>query len=184
MQAPRVGLTPRRRVGYVIIILVSVTLIYFLVARGMRFFVVPSDSMNPTIVPPEYLLTLSQETYRRGDVVVLKDPEEAGAYIVKRIVGLSGDILQIRGGALFLNEEYASEPYLAEPMDYEMTHRYEVSEGEAFVLGDNRNWSIDSHSWNSGVPVDDIVGKVRFVYLPFSRMRKILSYPLTNVQGT
>lgn len=149
----------------------------------MRFFLVPSHSMDPTIIPPEYLLTLSEDTYSRGDIVVLKDPEEQGAYLVKRLIALPGDTVDIRGGALFINGHYASEPYLPEPIDYELERRYTVSPSEAFVLGDNRNWSIDSHTWQRGVPIEDIIGKVRFVYLPLKRMRKIHSYPLTNLQG-
>lgn len=183
----------RRNVAYIVIILLSIPLIYLFGFAGMRFFLVPSSSMEPALVPPEYVLTLKQETYDRGDIVVVRDPIEPGGYLVKRIVGLPGDRLSVRGGGLFLNGSYASEPYLAENMEYEFDE-YAVREEEIFVLGDNRNESTDSHNWLAngeikqealvkGVAITSIVGRVRCVYLPLSRIRPVRPYPLKNTQG-
>lgn len=146
--------------------------------------------MVPTLVPPEYFVTLHQNSYSRGDVVVLKDPLEKGGYLVKRLVGLGGDVLSISGGALYINGGYASEPYINETIQYRMSP-YTVAENEIFVLGDNRNESVDSHNWNGskggtnlesvpqGLPANTIVGKVYYVYLPAERMRAVPSFPLT-----
>lgn len=186
-------LSRRRSVAYIIIILLSVPLIYFFGFAGMRFFLVPSRSMEPALNPPEYLLTLKQDAYTRGEIIVLRDPIEDGGYLVKRIVGTPGDRVMVSGGGLFLNGSYASEPYLRENMDYEMDE-YSVAEGEVFVLGDNRNESTDSHNWlaNSnieqepsvkGVPIASIVGRVRCVYLPLKRMRRVHAYPLKNTRS-
>lgn len=181
--------TTRRNISYIAIIIVSATLIYLLVIEEMRFFLVPSDSMAPTLVPQEYLLTLKADTYVRGDIVVLEDPDEEGGYLVKRIVATENDAVSIQGGGLFLNNSYASEPYCKEAIDYEMSS-YTVQAGEVFVLGDNRNWSVDSHNWNHGVysspdvrgvPSDSIVGRVQLVYLPLSHMRRIRPYPLAPI---
>jgi hypothetical protein len=69
-------------------------------------------------------------------------------------------------------------------IDYSLDQPYTVRENEVFVLGDNRNFSEDSHEWEyKGISVDSIVGRVRYVYLPFSRMREVRSYPLTNLDG-
>ena len=182
----------RRNIAYIVIIFVSGALIYFLAVREMRFFMVPSNSMAPTLVPPEYLMTLKSDEYKRGDIVVLTDPSDITGYLVKRIVGLPGDRIEIRGGAAFLNSHYLSEPYCDEPIDYEMPP-FTVRPNEYFILGDNRNWSVDSHDWNhgsenepraAGVPVDSVVGKVRYVYLPLRQMRAISSYPLAEVAGS
>lgn len=179
-------LSRARTIAYCAILAVSVVLLYFLYAREMRFFVVPSRSMEPTIVPPEYVLTLNERQYARGDIVVIEDPESQDGYLVKRIVGLPGDVIEVRGFALFINGSYASEPYLAEEMEY-VLEPYTVGPDEVFVLGDNRNWSVDSHRWSDGrprgVPMNTIIGKVRYVYLPISKARKVESYPLTNVEG-
>lgn len=164
-------------------------LIYNFAIREMRFFLVPSSSMEPTLVPPEYFMTLNQKEYRRGDIVVVDDPLEGGAYLVKRLVGIGGDRISVRDGDLYINGGYVSEPYRVVSMEYGI-QEYSVGAEEIFLLGDNRNKSVDSHNWNEdpggrtmieGVPLDSIVGKVRFVYLPFSRMRRVLSYPLMSL---
>lgn len=194
-------MTASHKVAYGVLLALSLVLMFMLGVKGMRFFLVPSGSMEPTLVPPEYLITFEQETYARGDIVVLRDPKLAGSFLVKRIVGVEGEVLSARGGALFINGEYASEPYTAEPIEYIM-EEFTVESGQVFVLGDNRNASVDSHNWRvpgdppeledprdrfrakpEGVPVDSIVGRVRFVYLPIRRARIVKSYPLTNLHG-
>ncbi len=156
----------------------------------MRFFVVPTRSMEPTLVPPEYLVTLQGEPYRRGDIVVIDDPVFPGEYLVKRLIALGGDEVSVRGGALFLNGSFASEPYLREEIDYAL-EPYRVAEDEIFVLGDNRNESVDSHNWAveesspprvAGVPKASIIGRVYGVYLPFDRIRKVSGFPLATVR--
>ncbi|MCH7959110.1 MAG: signal peptidase I [Candidatus Hydrogenedentes bacterium] len=198
---PDSALSRPQRLAYSSILAACLILIYLLAFKGMRFFLVPSSSMEPTLVPPEYLITFEQEDYQRGDIVVLADPKMPEAYLVKRIVGVAGDTLSSRGGALFINGLYASEPYRAEPIDYIMDG-YLIEEGEIFVLGDNRNESVDSHNWEADMPVaneaelralliarpesvprDSVVGKVRYVYLPFNRIRAVRSYSLTNLAG-
>ena len=187
-RSPKLSRT--RIAAYVLIVALSSVLIYYLTIREMRFFLVPTKSMLPTIAPHEYLLALSQSKYHRGDVIVLDDPEVPGEYLVKRIVATAGDIVDIRGGALFIDDTYVSEPYLAEPIDYALRTTYTVKENEIFVLGDNRNWSIDSHNWNddpdgaprtSGVPLDSVIGRIHYVYLPLRKMRPIPPYPIARV---
>lgn len=180
----------RRQIGYAVILVVSLILLYFLVVREMRFFRVPSSSMEPTLLPGDFILTLSESAYHRGDIVVLDDPEIASGYLVKRIAGVAGDRVRLEYGALLINGEYASEPYLPEPVNYTMAEEVLVPEGGVFVLGDNRNHSGDSSNWreNPGwegpcLAVETITGKVRYRYLPVNRMRAIRSYPLTNVSG-
>lgn len=183
-------ISPLRTVWYLAIIVVAGVGIYFLTVREMRFFLVPTKSMTPTIAPREYLLALNEDEYERGDIVVIEDPKAPGEYLVKRIVAVPGDRVNVRGGALFVNGSYVSEPYVNEPMDYTLGRPYDVQAGEVFVLGDNRNWSVDSHNWaehpkapvdTKGVALDNVVGRVRFVYLPFDQMRVIHAYPLDRV---
>ncbi len=140
--------------------------------------------MEPTLATREYILSTNEHEYRRGDVIVVKDPMIAGGYLVKRLVALPGDHVQMDGGALFLNGAYISEPYLPEPIQYALPE-YVVPDGQVFILGDNRNLSVDSHDWSddaevpqtAGVAVESIVGKVRFVYLPIGHARRVGSYP-------
>lgn len=183
------GRSVRANVTYVLILLFAINALYLLVVQQTRFFLVPSKSMAPTLVPQEYLLTQREGNYERGDIVVLKDPQSPGEYLVKRIVALGGDRVSVQGGALFLNGTFMSEPYVSEPIAYAIEPSYQVPQGEVFVLGDNRNWSVDSHNWNAsnpdmheiaGVPEASIIGKVKFVYLPVDKARKVKHFPLTN----
>ncbi len=105
-------ISPGRYAAYIVILCVSVVLIYLFAGRGMRFFLVPSSSMEPTLLRRDYLVTLREGAYHRGDIVVIEDPEDKKGYLVKRIVATQGDTLAIDGGALFLNGKYASEPSL------------------------------------------------------------------------
>jgi len=172
-----------RRVGNVAVILFFLLGAYFFGYRHMRFFRVPSSSMEPTLHRVDQIVTLAYSDYHRGDIVVVKDPEEAGSYLVKRIVGVAGDRLSFQRGALFLNGEYASEPYLLEPIGYQILNPVLIPPGRVFLLGDNRNNSSDSHDNLETFPTDDIVGRAIFIYYPYDRWGSLRSYPLTNRLG-
>ncbi len=178
------GISRPRLIFYIGFIVVAAVLIILSLPRGISFFLVPSSSMLPTLRQGDYILTLTDDRYLRGDIIVLKDPEDGGrGFLVKRIAAVGGDKVAIRSGALYLNDEYASEPYIREPMNADF-EPITVPQGEVFVLGDNRNESEDSSVWKEpSVPVKSIVGRVRYIYLPWSRMGAVSSYPLTNVSG-
>lgn len=168
-----------KQAGYLAILLLCVMGIYFFGLRGMRFFLVPSASMQPTLLRADQIVTLREPRYGRGDIVVFVDYD--GAYSVKRIAGIGGDSIKVGGGALFINGEYASEPYIQSPMDYIIMPPVLVPEGRVFLLGDNRNDSDDSHIDGRTYPVSDIIGKVRFIYYPYRRFGAVRSHPLRTV---
>lgn len=165
--------------GLVTILVLCLIGIYYFGFREMRFFIVPSDSMVPTLLREDQIMTLNETSYQRGDIVVAQDDE---GYVVKRIVGLPGDRVMVADGALFLNGKYASEPYILEPMEYLMAPVV-IPEGQVFLLGDNRNISDDDHLTRQARPMRDVVGKVRFIYYPYERLGPVVSYPLTNASG-
>ncbi len=150
--------------------------------RGMRFFLVPSRSMLPTLHVGDYLVVFPQKAYHRGDIVVLDDPTEKGAFLVKRIVAMPGEFIRIQNGAIYINGSYASEPYVSEPVSENLVPGYQCGPGEIFLLGDNRNDSEDCLTWKRGVPLKSVVGRVRFIYAPVSRMGVVHSYPLRTVR--
>jgi len=176
------ALLSSRRAGEIVLLVGVWVLFYFFVIRGMSFFLVPSRSMEPTLLIGDQLVTLTEKDYARGDVVVLHDPEEKGSHIVKRIVGLGGDHVGAGGGALFLNGGYVSEPYIAEPMKYAIEPEVVVPEGHIFFLGDNRNDSDDSHIKGATIPVGEVVGKVHLIYYPFSRAGWMRPHPIVPVK--
>ena len=191
------SLSRTRYTAYVIILIFCTILLYFFWVRGMRFFLVPSESMEPALYPNDYIVTLAQPEYRRGDVVVAVDPLDRDrlSFIVKRIVGVGGDTIRIEGGALFLNGVYASEPYVYDPPHYDFppdpnVMEYTVPPNTVFLLGDNRNRSEDSSDsvWvDRGVygthelPLEDIVGRVERIYLPWDHASAVRHYPLVTV---
>jgi len=135
---------------------------------------VPTPSMVPTILVNDRLyvekLTPRFGTLRRGMIVTFIAPEQTGRkdYLVKRIVGMGGDVLSITGGKLLVNGQIVDEPYLNEPMRSDFPE-LTVPEGEVFLMGDNRNHSQDSRSWGS-VDESCVKGQALFIYFPFSHM--------------
>lgn len=178
-----------RNTVYVLIIVGSIVLLYFFWLRGMHFFMVPSSSMEPTLLPHDHIVTLTKDVYERGDIVVLRDPHDEGSYLVKRIVALESDTVSAYDGALFVNGTYVSEPYTNGPIEYEI-EGVKIPEDSFFLLGDNRNNSEDSHSWlansthtsaqDAYIPRDMIIGKVAFIYLPTGRSRRVKSFPMSE----
>lgn len=139
---------------------------------------VKGHSMQPTLQDKEWLF-IDKFSYLigspdRGDIVILKDPEQQlgfRQYLVKRIVGLPGDRVEIRAQRLYINGEPLDEPYTDTPILDGDFGPYEVPEGHYFVMGDNRRplASTDSRSF-SAVPEKLIKGKARFVLWPLNKI--------------
>lgn len=178
------GLLQNARLGNVVLLIVCLVLLYLFWGRGMRFFLVPSRSMEPQLLVGDYLVTLNQSRYERGDIVVVDDPQAPGEHLVKRIAGVAGDRVEVRDGALFVNGGYVSEPFIKEPMHYTLEPELLVPEGQVFLLGDNRNGSEDGHVDRTTVPADTIVGQVVFIYYPFNRYGRVESMPMTPLPAS
>jgi len=139
--------------------------------------VISGPSMEPTLLPGEQVL-VSKNAYKvhspqRGDIVLVKVREGNNEVaVVKRVVGLPGEEVIVAGGFLFINRRLVAEPYLKEQPDINLPRRWVVPSGHYFLLGDNRNHSMDSRDYGP-VPRSSFIGKVFFVYYPFDRMRKI-----------
>ena len=131
---------------------------------------VPSESMEPTIVTGDTII-VNKFAYvfskpKRGDIIMFKFPDDESHEYLKRIIGLPGDIILIRQGHVYINNSPVPilEPYVKEePIgDY---GPYNVPAEHYFVLGDNRNVSLDSRSWkNKYIAKEKIDGKVLIDY--------------------
>ena len=118
----------------------------------------------------------------RGDVVLCYYPDEYYvdtnkdfASRVKRVIAVGGETVELRGGKVYIDGVALDEPYVSEEnIDYSAVGTWTVSENCVFVLGDNRRVSIDSHYFSVGeIPVERVVGKVRFVIFRFENARRI-----------
>ncbi|NLY54201.1 MAG: signal peptidase I [Firmicutes bacterium] len=142
----------------------------------IQTYLVDGPSMEPTLHHSERLL-LNRLGYflhppRRGDVVVIELPNE-GISIVKRIIGLPGEIIEISNGKVFIDQAPLEEPYLTQPTlaNY---GPIQVPDGHYFVMGDNRQNSRDSRSITIGfVAREQIKGQATLVYWPLRSLRWI-----------
>lgn len=163
------------------IILLSLVLTFVLRSYVVEAREIPSESMIPTLQVGDRLL-VDKILYRGGnlhhqDIVVFTPPPEAKAQLeeshknddlIKRIIGLPGDKIQIADGKVFVNDKRLEEVYLAEKPNYDFGPVI-VPNDSLFVLGDNRNNSLDSHYWGF-LPVNNVKGKAFVRFWPPNRL--------------
>lgn len=131
---------------------------------------IPSESMCNGINKGDRLIAFRlayiNSQPERGDIIIFKFPDDEKQDYIKRIIGLPGDTVEIKSGVLYINGQVYREDYLKEPMEGNFGP-YDVPSGHYFMLGDNRNISIDSRFWqNKYVSKDQILGKAIFKYYP------------------
>jgi signal peptidase I len=117
-------------------------------------------STDPATQISHYLFSQPQ----RGDIIVFRYPKEPSRDFIKRVIGVPGDLVEIKNGIVYVNDKPLHEDYTADPPTYFQPPE-RVPEGQYFVLGDNRNNSSDSHVWGL-VPEENIIGKAWFSYWP------------------
>ena len=120
-------------------------------------------------------LSYIKDDPERGDIVIFRYPDNEKVYYVKRVIGLPGETVEVKDGKVYINgsDTPLDEPYLPEPMEGSYGP-YEVPEGCYFMMGDNRNNSLDARFWdNKFVAKNKIVAKVLFCYYPFNRIGKV-----------
>ena len=187
---------------HVLDVVFNIVVIVAIVAGIRTFLVSPfqveGNSMSTTLEDGEYIvinkLAYNIGSPQRGDIVVFRPPNEPNKYYVKRIIGVAGDVLTIRGGSVYLKEAGAEretkleEDYL-DPRNAGKTFRHPPGSGDTsesdftvpashyFLLGDNRQGSLDSRSFigKDGKPSpyvreESIKGRVWFVALPITKI--------------
>jgi signal peptidase I len=101
---------------------------------------------------------------RRGDIVVIDLPEAGPELLIKRVVGLPGDIISSQGGQVSINGQPLDEPYISSPGGRDIPEQV-VPPLHVFVMGDNRQFSNDSRNFGT-VPIENIIGRAWFSYWP------------------
>lgn len=167
---PRKRSLVRRLVRDVFIPLtMAVLLALIFQATVAKPYQIPSGSMLPTIQISDRILAdrlvYHFRSIQRGDVIVFNPPAgvESDTPFVKRVIGLPGDTVEVRGGKVLVNgQEFdvagATTPTYVMPAE-------KVPDKQLFVLGDNRNESYDSHRWGF-VPKDNVIGRADLIYWP------------------
>ena len=152
-------------------VIIALVLNNFIIANSR----VPTGSMENTIMSKSRVIG-SRLAYitgdpQRGDIVIFNhkiDTSGKETRLVKRVIGLPGETVEISGGRIYINgaPEPLEEPYLHEEMRWK-DDRFEVPEGCYLMMGDNRNYSRDARAWDDPyVPKKKIIAKVLFRYFP------------------
>jgi len=182
-------------------------IIAFLLALLIRTFAVqaykiPTGSMEPTLLVGDYIL-VNRLAYgfrfpyvgylvrwgeiERGDVVVFIYPEDPSKDFIKRVIGLPGEILEIKEKKIYINgkilEEnwgfFKDEKYIGSPRDD--FGPVEIPKDRIFVMGDNRDESNDSRFWGT-VPIENVKGKAFLIYFSWDPInKKVRTYRIFSV---
>lgn len=151
--------------------IVALLLIHFV----CRSFYIPSESMVPTLKVNDFIL-VNEFIYdftepSRGDIVVFHPPPTytgPNTDLIKRVVAVEHDVVEINDSQLYVNGVPVEEAFLPEPMKGDFSPTL-VREDHIFVMGDNRNSSRDSRSFDQ-VPTDELVGRAELIFFPLGRV--------------
>lgn len=140
---------------------------------------IPSGSMENTIMPGDRIignrLAYTFSDPQRFDIIIFRYPDDESQLFIKRIIGLPGETVEIIDGRIYINgsDEPLEDVETKEPASGTFGP-YEVPEDCYFVMGDNRNNSLDSRYWtNTFVSRDEILGKAVFRYWPLTEIKLI-----------
>ena len=178
-------------------------IVFLVIQNSVRNFRVEGSSMHPTLESGEYLLVnklvyfpvdtqrlsriipfwkvdrsadpFAARAPQRGEVIVFRFPGPGPPKdFVKRVIGLPGEEVAIRQGHVYIDGALLEEPYITNK-DNSSVDPMLLGAKQYFVLGDNRRSSNDSRNWGP-VPEKNVLGKVWFVYWPFSELQLLDSF--------
>lgn len=156
------------------ILIFAVILSWGLRSSVVEAATIPTPSMLPTIQLQDRVIVdklfYKLSGIQRDDIIVFNPPKNldpSGDYWIKRVIGLPGDKVQIKGGKVYINDQELTEPYEMEAPNYTYGPVV-IPKDSYFLLGDNRNNSLDSHYWGA-LPAKDIEGKAILRYWPIQR---------------
>jgi signal peptidase I len=174
---------------YIEAILIAVIIALFIRTFIVQAFKIPSGSMKPTLQIGDHILVnkfiygikvpfvrstlIPVSEPKREDIVVFIYPQDRSKDFIKRVIGVAGDTVEMKDKKLFLNGKPYEDPYgvyldqLVIPASVQPRDNFgpiKVPAGHIFVMGDNRDHSLDSRFWGF-VPLQDVMGKAFIIYL-------------------
>lgn len=168
------------RIVALVVAFFALLTLFILTLRSTHFVTrIVGTSMNPTLHNGQFVLGMPvsinpMQEIRHGDIVNVRAP--SGETIIKRIIAMPGDTLEIRNNQVYLNGTVLQEDYIAEPMHTRDIPAFTLAEDQYFVLGDNRNISADSRMYGLFSRADIIsVVQTQFHALPILVFLAILS---------
>ncbi len=189
-KAPQTGLDKAKSVlketlSWAIVIVIAIALSLIITKYVIFKAIVPTSSMEKTIMTDDKLVGWRIfNKVQRGDIIIFLNPDKPdnyegeNKYLVKRVIGLPGETLEIVDGVLYINNKKLDEDYLAEEM-LGSYGPYQIPDGCYFMMGDNRNHSADARLWeNKYLSKDKMVAKVLFKYSPKFKWFSKIKYNL------
>jgi signal peptidase I len=172
--------------AFVLVVGLFVNYLPYGIQQTIELFEIPSKSMLPTLQVGDriFVKKLGDYSAQRGDLVVFRTPEAARLlesepdknkeeYFIKRVIGQPGQVISVANGVVYIDDQPLQEGYIAQPPAYEWGPESVPAESY-FVMGDNRNNSLDSHVWGF-LPKSYVVGRAYKIYWPPGRIKSLVS---------
>lgn len=167
----------------VLIFIIACCVLFILNSTVLINAKIPSESMETTLMTHDRVignrLAYKSKNPERFDIVIFKYPDDESQYFVKRIIGLPGDTVVVKEGKVYINGSKTPLPddfcqFTNTTPTNSGDGTFKVPAGHYFMMGDNRNDSLDSRFWiNKYVAKDKITAKVVYIYWPFSHVKGI-----------
>jgi len=168
----------RFKLREILVVVLLAAVIFLLLQSTVQSFRVEGFSMEPSFHNGQYLV-VNKAVYwfgdpQRGEVIVFRSLENPDRDLIKRVIALPGETVEIKEGRVYVNGAPLEEGYILEEPQYNLPSQ-QVPPDLYFVLGDNRNSSSDSHVWGM-LPRKNMIGKAWLCYWPLSDWQLIPNY--------
>ena len=154
---------------YLTIAVAVICFMAFIYTKVLISAYIPSESMENTLMTGDLVignrLAYLNADPERFDIVIFYPPDDNDILYIKRIIGMPGEKVTIKDGKVYINdsEEPLDDSFIREEMEEEPDMEFNVPEGCYFMMGDNRNASLDSRYWDDPyVPAERIIARAAF----------------------